>query len=72
MQMAKIDHFLKENACIKLQVQASQSPSCSTRQTVKKRPAENTKESLGDEIIDRMDVEIPDVMEHLEDIYWKK
>ena len=65
VQTAKIEHLLKDNSPLKRQVQASLSPACSPRQPATNRPLGNSEESLDEVCIDSMEVEIPDVMEHL-------
>ena len=61
MQTSNIEHFLKENARIKRQVQASLSPACSPGRPATKRPLGNSKESFDEVCIDAMDcLEDPD------------
>ena len=55
-KMAKIEHFLKENARLNRQVQASLSIEFSSRQPVTKRTLGNSKESLDEGNIDATDV----------------
>ena len=72
VQSANIEHFLKENAQIIIQVQVSLSPACSTRLPVTKSLLGDSKEILYEGNPYAMEVKIPDAMEHLEYPDWKK
>ena len=66
VQSANIEHFLKENAQIIIQVQVSLSPACSTRLPVTKSLLGDSKEILYEGNPYAMEVKSPDAMEHLE------
>ena len=66
VQAVNIEHFLKENAQIIIQVQVSLSPACSTRLPVTKSLLGDSKEILYEGSVDAMEVKSLDAMEHLE------